>query len=372
MTEALPADVFDTIAASAGAAETRLDLSEELALLRAHGILRAPLPMADGGDGLGTAPDGALACLALLRELGAANLSLARLVEGHINAVKLIALYGASEAREPAFEAVRAGALLGVWGADGASPARLRADGDRFVLAGGKRYASGLGSVTLALVTAAMEDQEGPQLVLVPADDPARADPAAWRQSGMRATLSGTYDLEGLPVAVEARIGEPGDFLREPAFEGGVWRYCAAHLGGAEALYGLLVQALRRRGRANDPHQERRISDAARACETARLWIESAARRVEAEGTCPDPEGAAAYALMAREATEEACLTVIDRVERGLGMMAFEHGDIERIRRDLSLFLRQAAPDAKRARIARFLVADDPDGAGARPERERR
>jgi hypothetical protein len=114
------------------------------------------------------------------------------------------------------------------------------------------------------------------------------------------------------------------------------------------------------RSRAGDPHQETRIAAAARACETARLWVDAAAQRVEAGPARNEreKEGAAAYALLAREATEAACITVIDAAERAMGMAAFQEGEpAERIRRDLDLFLRQAAPDAKRSRAARALVA---------------
>lgn len=355
MREGLAHATLDGIARRAAEAEATLDLRPDLSELAAHGIHAMPIPVAAGGQGVGTAPEGARACLALLRDLGAANLAVARIVEGHVNAVKLVELYATPVTRARVFALVLAGNWLGVWGADAGTPARLEADGDGFILSGGKRYASGLGALAAALVTAATVGNEGPQLVLVPADDPQRADPSTWRQSGMRATASGTYDLGGLRIKADALVGRPGDLLREPYFEGGVWRYCAAHLGGAEALHRAMLHRLIETGRADDPHQARRIVEAASACETARLWIESAAEKVEEAQE--EPEIAATYALMAREATEAACLTVIDRVERALGMAAFEDGPIERMRRDLSLFLRQAAPDAKRARIARALVA---------------
>ncbi|UOM36541.1 acyl-CoA dehydrogenase family protein [Acuticoccus sp. I52.16.1] len=358
MDDLLPPGVLARIASRAGEAEATCDLAEDLAALTELGVLMAPLPAGEDGIGLGTEPGGTAACVDLLVRIGAANLSLARLMEGHVNAVKLVVLYGTPATRTRAFAIVRSGGLLGVWGADAATPVALRSDCGGLVLAGAKRFASGLGNVAAALVTAASPSGDGPQLILVPADDAARADASVWRQSGMRATRSGIYVLDGLRIEPDMLVGRPGDLLREPYFEGGVWRYCAAHLGGAQALYRAMVRRLVETGRADDPHQARRVFEAASACETARLWIESAAAKVEGQGAAPvEPEAAAAYALMAREATETACLTVMDRTERALGTAAFEEGDVDRIRRDLSLFLRQAAPDAKRARAARTLVA---------------
>jgi hypothetical protein len=47
----------------------------------------------------------------------------------------------------------------------------------------------------------------------------------------------------------------------------------------------------------------------------------------------------------------------MERVEAALGLSAYAQGTpVERTLRDLRVFLRQAAPDAKRARAAKALV----------------
>ena len=342
-------DILARIAERADAADRgERDLAEDVADLAASGALRAALPAREGGIALGQRGGDPLALSRALRALGRANLSVARLYEGHVNATKLVSLYADRPTRERAWDAVRAGALMGVWGAEGDPPLRLGPDG---TLTGTKRFASGLGLVRLAVLSIARED--GILLALVEAHEGTRSDVSAWRVSGMRATASGTFDATGLsPLGL---LGEPGDYVREPHFEGGTWRYCAAHLGGAEALAHEVRGRLARSGRADDPHQRDRIARMAIACETARLWIESAAVRVESEPT--DADGAAAYALLAREATERACLEAIDLAERSLGMLAHaKTTPIDRMRRDLSMFLRQAAPDAKRMRAADALV----------------
>lgn len=343
---------LSAIAANAAAAD-RLErtLEADIAELKRAGLLAAPLPVPAGGRGLGTEHPAAGEAVSLLRALGRANLSVARIYEGHVNAVKLVVLYADPAVRDAVFTRVRKGLLLGVWGADAAAPVVF--DGD--ALTGAKRFASGLNLLGAALVTARTE--AGTQLCLVRVDDPDRGDPGAWSASGMRATLSGTYRLDGLKGSDVVPVGKPDDFFREPHFEGGVWRYCAAHLGGAEALYAEMLALLGARGQADAPLQQLRIAEAAIACEGARLWIEATADRVESTGA-RSGENAAAYALLAREATEAACLDVIHAVERAVGTAAFMEGSpIERIRRDLGLFVRQAAPDAKRARAVRALTA---------------
>ena len=335
---------------AAGADRGEHDLVEDLAALARDGLATAVLPSRDGGHGFGSEAHAALETCDVLRAVGRASLSVGRLFEGHVNAAKLVALYGSPEQREATATLVREGGWLGVWGAEGTPPTRIQ--GER--LAGSKRFASGLGHIRRAVVSIAADD--GLRLVLADVSDPARADASSWRVGGMRATASGTFSFDGLPYEP---LGEPGDYVREPHFEGGVWRYCAVHLGGAEALHDEMVTLLGRMKRTADPHQAHRIARSAIALETARLWIERAAERVEGDVARdePDPAGAAAAALLAREVTEEACLSVMHIAEKALGTVAHSADlPIERMRRDLGLFLRQANPDGKLAHAAAALV----------------
>lgn len=338
-------------AAAADRGETTLH--HDLKLLEGCGLNVAPLPVDAGGHGYGCERHATLHVLDALRDVGRASLPVARLFEGHVNAVKLVMLYGTPAQRDRVAARVREGAWLGVWGADGAPPVASKDDR----LTGTKRFASGLGHVEVAVVSARLP--EGVRLFLVDVNDPARADASSWRVGGMRATLSGTYRFDGLPADA---LGEPDDYMREPFFEGGTWRYCAAHLGGAEALHSETVGLLKRMKRADDPYQAHRIARSAAALETARLWIESAAMRVEEAD--PDDEadakGAAAYALLARQCVQDAALHVLRLSEDALGTIAHSHDTpVERMRRDLGFFVRQANPDGKLAHAAAALVARD-------------
>ncbi|BAM04018.1 acyl-CoA dehydrogenase family protein [Phycisphaera mikurensis] len=338
---------------AAAADRGEADLSREVAALRRAGWLAAPLPAADGGLGWGTEPAGTPGCFTALRQLGRVSLPVARIFEGHVNAVALVALYGADTLRGNAFDAIRGGGCFGVWGADAPGDAvTLRGEGEALRLAGAKDYASGLGLLSHAVVSARVE--AGTQLLLVPVGDAARGRGDTWRLAGMRATRSGRYRFDGVDPGADAELGGPDDWFREPHFEGGVWRYCAAHLGAAERLFAEMRDALAARDRAGDPHQQVRLVRAAVAVESARLWIERAARRVQAADAHAD---AAAVSLLAREVTQDACRDVVRIVEEALGLAAHAWGPIERTRRDLAAFVCQAAPDDKRARAAEALVA---------------
>lgn len=341
-----------------------------IALLRDAGLLVSALPEAAGGEGVGTSPHTARDTATLLRRLGRADLSAARLFEGHVNAVKLIALHGGDEVRGRAFDLVRAGGLLGVWGADDGAPVRLDRDGtgegDKARdggaaawgrLSGAKRYASGLGLVDAAIVTVTAPD--GPRMVLVDARDTDRQRPERWTATAMRATRSGVHDLTGIEVAAADLIGPPGALSTEPWFEGGIWRYAAAHVGGAEALVQATLDLLAASGRAGDPHQAARLGRALALTESARRMVDACAVLVEtANPADPAATGrAVSHALLTRALVEDACVEVLALAERALGMIAHDAAaPVDRIRRDLSLYLRQAAPDGKLMRAVATLV----------------
>lgn len=329
------------------------DLSAGLAHLRSAGVFKQTLAY---GFADTHSTSFLLGLVDTLRRIGRANLSVGRIVEGHLNALKLVGVFGDAKQQNAVRAAVQSGDLFGVWGADGNPPVVLNANKSKgLILSGRKRFASGLGLVTKALVIARTD--YGPQLLLLDVGDAARMDTSTWRTSGMRATASGDYDFEGLSIGPAAFIGRPGDFLREPYFEGGVWRYCAIHVGGMEALAETARAHAIARGFADDPLMAHRLAELARCCETGRLWVEQAALRVEAPGAA---ELEVAHVLLAREEVERCALRTIALVDRAIGTASFFEGHpAERIRRDLSFFLRQANLDGKLAKAADTLAASD-------------
>ena len=141
---------------------------------------------------------------------------------------------------------------------------------------GSKIYASGAGHVERPLITARLAD--GSVRMVVPqlaAGE--RADLSGWVAHGMRASATGTLDFSGLEVGAAEMIGEPGDYLRQPIFSAGAWRFAAVHLGGIERLLDELRGHLVRTRRDADPYQLARVGQAAMAAETAQLWLERAA-----------------------------------------------------------------------------------------------
>ncbi|WP_241666938.1 acyl-CoA dehydrogenase family protein [Muricoccus nepalensis] len=330
-----------------------------MAALREAGLLAAPLATGLGGAGWGLEPLAARDTATALRLVGRASLPLGRLLEGHVNALRLVQRRGAPAAVRLAAEEARAGLLFGVWNteAPGEAPLTLGADG---VLRGRKILCSGAGHVARALVTArdAADPAAPPRMVLAPLAPAERADLSPWTAQGMRASATGAVDFTGLAVGEERVVGSPGDYARQPDFSAGAWRFAAVHCGGAEAVLGHLRDHLRRTGRGGDPHQAARLGTAALAVESARLWVEAAAERAEAPRAAEDPgEGAIAFVNLARLAVERAGLDVLELAARSVGLSAYMRPNpVERVMRDLATYLRQPNPDGALAAAARHVL----------------
>jgi alkylation response protein AidB-like acyl-CoA dehydrogenase len=323
-------------------------------------LFMAPFPVREGGEDL-LAPERHGDLVEVLRELGGADLSMARLVEGHMNAVALVCRHGTPAQVETFADAVAKGAMSGVWGADDATGLRVASEGQSWRLTGRKILASGAGFVTHPVVTARADCG---QVLLLPRLEPGeRADIGAWTAQGMRSTATGTLDFTGMLLGSDQILGEPGDFMRQPYFSGGAWRFCAVHLGAAERLVDLFREHLVSRGRENDPYQLQRIAQCVTATTTASFWVGEAAR-----GMAEETRAAAdlvAFVNLTRGVTERACLDVLEAVHRGVGLNAFMRPHpIERIARDLSTYLRQPVPDLAMSDAARAILASQRPTAG--------
>jgi alkylation response protein AidB-like acyl-CoA dehydrogenase len=314
--------------------------AEDIGALAAAGALAAPLPRRLGGLGWGTAPDEADGLREALRLLGRGHLATGRLFEAHVNALRLIIRYG--DAAVIAGD-VHDGRMFALWVTDPPGGG-LRLHAGR--LHGERRFCSGAGHVTRAVVTA--RDPDGAiRLAVARLDASAVATPLAEGATGgglagMRAAATGSVQFDATPATP---FGAPDDYLREPDFSTGAWRTSAVTLGGLEALLAETAAQLRARRRTGDPHQQARFGRAKIAVETARLWVVEASRRGEAADA--DPEAAVAFVNLARLAVEACGLEAMEAAQRALGLAAFVRPNpVERLCRDLAVYLRQPAPDA--------------------------
>ncbi len=294
--------------------------------------------------------------LDVLRLIGRADLSLGRLFEGHVNGLQIVATYGSEDQRRTMLQAADGGALFGVWATEPNPGLRIVRDGPgTWRLEGKKSFATGAGRVDNAIVTALREDG-AKQLVNVDLTGEAhRADVGNWRVRGMKGTISGIFDFSGLKIGAESLIGDPDDYEREPRFSAGAWRFTAVQLGAVEGLVRHLRAHLVGSGKGDDAIQRARFGACVVAARSAGEWVRRAAQAAEAQS-----DQAVALVLMARGVVEDAGLAVMEAAARAVGTASFFTGNpIDRITRDLGLYLRQPVPDQTRNRAAAaWLQAD--------------
>ena len=289
-----------------------------------------------------------LACL--LGLVGRGNLAVGRVLEAHVNALQLMARYGALP--EP-------DRLYALWVTDPPTGGlRMRRAGTRVLLTGGKQFCSAAGHASAALVTARDADGDTRMLTL-PLGIGETVTPLPSPLQGMRAAVTGSVDFTGCEVSADCLLGRAGDYMREPDFSAGAWRGSAVALGGLIALIDHAAEQLRQSGRLDNPHVQARLGKAIIARETGRLWVRSAAR--VAEDDSAETGYRVATVGLARIAVETACLDAMRLVHRSVGLSAFRQGNpIELISRDLSTYLRQPAPDEVLTEAASWF-ADHPD-----------
>lgn len=346
---------------------------EEFALIAETGLLAVSLPDSQGGLGLGSAPQTTLPLLKILKHFGRGNLAVGRIYEGHVNALHLITTFGTEEQiSDCAANVHRHHCLCGVWNTQDQEGVYIYALGnDRYRLQGAKTFASGAGYVNRPLVTGMLIAEDGRtemgwQMFTVPMDEVRPTIDASWWQPlGMRASASFRVDFTGAELDSSGLIGKPGDYYRQPWFSGGALRFAAVQLGGAEALADTMRQYLRELARSGDAFQQGRAGEVAILVESGDLWLRGAAQIADSSamtgGAAADDtancERVLGYANMTRTAIEGICLDVMRLVERSVGARGLRRPHpVERIHRDLTMYLRQPATDAALADAGRYAL----------------
>ena len=329
------------------------------------GLLEAVIPENFGGKGLGITAGTTYKLLKLLKQLGYGNLVVGRIFEGHFNAWQLICEYGQNNQINKIADAAREYKhLFGVWNTEAGNGIRLiSGDENNFYVQGAKTFASGVGFVNRPIVTGKLPDN-GWQMFVAPMDkiEP-EIDNSWWKPLGMKSSRSFRVDFSGVKIDRENFIGKADDYYRQPFFSGGAIRFAAVQLGAAELLFDLTREFLRELNRTEDAFQQMRLGEMAIAVESGNLWLAGAAKQFDQYLSKRDGQNLDSllhYAGMMRTAVEQICQNVMLNCERSIGsrgLMKPYH--FERVMRDLTMYLRQAAPDATLTGIGNFALKSE-------------
>ncbi|MGB5972039.1 MAG: acyl-CoA dehydrogenase family protein [Nodosilinea sp.] len=342
--------------------------ADEFEQLAQAGFLAAPLRPRLGGCGMGIDTDTTHALLQVLKHIGRGNLAIGRVYEGHVNALQLIQTFGTTEQVERYGYAARdQHKLFGVWNAEDEQGLTIvPLDTGRYRLEGAKTFCSGGGYVKRPFVNGKLPDGAW-QMCVVPMDEAQTVcDRDWWQPMGMRATASYKIDFTGVELGADALIGKPGDYLRQPWLSAGVVRFAAVQLGGAEALFDFTRRYLQAQRHTEYPYQQERLSQMAIAIETGNLWLRGAAERLvdydpqfggEPQANHPQADCLVAYTNMVRTVIEQICVDTMQLCQRSVGTRGLlPPHPMERVIRDLTLYLRQPAYDVAMANVGAYAL----------------
>ena len=338
-----------------------------LAELHRLGLTTAPLAPARGGSHLGVAAGRWAAMLHVCRHLGRADLTLARLYEGHANGVQLVEAFGSEDLKDDFAAAIRDGASSAIWNTERPghsltlTPQADDSSSPRVALRGGKIFCSGAARVTRPVVCGTLEGEHGGwQMCVVPMDDtPHATGPAGWDPLGVRGTE--TYSVlfgDGATIPAGNLVGEPGDYLREPLLTAGAARFLAVQVGACERLLELVRADLWGAKRTDHPGQRTRAAELARLIARGRFWLDGLGDRCDAwVEDDAQTDRLVALTRAARTEIEELSHRVIQLASQCLGLRAMvAPHPLERWLRDLTTYLRQPALDTSVDGVGRFTL----------------
>jgi len=358
--------------------------AEDFADLFAAGLLAAAVPREHGGLGVGPLRGDAFTLWMMTKELAKADLSLARCWEGHANSLVLIDALGSEEQRTRWFAGVvERGEKWVAWSGEPQAPApgevvrfgtRVTAVPGGYVVDGSKAFSTSAGGAQWAILLVNTEGPGGarhaasPETLLLLACD--LADPSVeidrswWDPIGMRATVSHLVRFTRTFIPESQRIGEPGCYLREGWQTAFIPHYAASFLGAAEAAYDQALIYLTAQGKGEDPYVQQRVARMSIHVETAHLWLRHVARMWD-EGRRQEAQLAGSRA---RHLIEHLAEETVGHAIRACGArMLMRSNPVERIYRDLSLYIRHDNDDHILATIGKALLGQGFDASFYKP-----
>jgi alkylation response protein AidB-like acyl-CoA dehydrogenase len=278
---------------------------------------------------------------ATLTSVAEQDVCVARLVEGHADALAILAELGGPRARP--------GERWGVWAAEPPGEGlTARRTGDGWTVSGLKQYCSGAHSCTHALVTARAPD--GRRLFAVANGTGTSPVPGSWQALGMAGSDTPDVRFQDVPATA---VGDPESYVERPGFQHGGIGVAACWYGGARAVAATLLGAARARG--SDP-----LTSAHLGAVDVRLHAAGAVLREAAAAIDRDPYDTAGEArlrsLRVRAVVESACADVLTHVGRATGAAPLCHDERHaRAAADLAVYIRQHHAERNLAELGDLL-----------------
>ncbi len=292
-----------------------------------------------------------------LASLGAVDLSVARAIEPHLDALAI--LEEARDADQVAPLEVAEDSVWGVFAAEGGGRLRAqRSSGGGWELTGPKPWCSLADRLSHALVTAWVDDDRR-GLFAVDLRHPGvrhRSEQQEWVSRGLAEVPSTGLDLTEVPAVP---VGDPGWYLERPGFAWGGIGVAAVWFGAAVAV----ARRVRSAALSRKPDQIAlaHLGSVDVALGRARAVLLDAAIVVDRPAV--DREAASRLALRVRQVVVDCVEEVLSRSAHALGPapLALEEEHARRIS-DLGVYVRQHHAERDASALGAMLLAEPAKG----------
>jgi alkylation response protein AidB-like acyl-CoA dehydrogenase len=359
--------------------------AEDFADLYRSGLLGTAVPREFGGIGLGPYQGNVMTLWMMTKEFAKVDLSLARCWEGHCNSMVLIGGMGTEAQKQRWFSGVKNnGETWVAWSGEPQARASLekvafgttttRVD-NGYVVDGNKAFATSAGGARWAILLVSTAGPGGARhiggspdsLLLLACDlsDPSvQIDPSWWDPIGMRGTASHVVKFDRTFIPDENIIGHPGQYLAEGWQTCFIPHYAATFLGAAEGAYEFALNYIKSQNKMADPYIQHHIGQSAINVETGYLWLQHVAQMWET-GRHDEAQAAGSRA---RHIMEHLAEDTVKRSIRACGARSLNRpSPLERIYRDLSIYVRHDNDDHLLATIGRSVLGQQHDPSFFKP-----
>ena len=309
------------------------------AALRLANAVAAALPLPGGGD--------TLRLWQAMAEFGAIDLSVARTLEPHLDA---IAILDQARSVDPLLH-MPPGTTWGVFAAEGPQQRLVASGSNEIHLSGRKPWCSLADHLDMALVTAWTSQGSRRLFAVDLRHQGVHVSEGIWASRGLAGITSVAVDFDDVPATP---VGPAGWYLERPGFAWGGIGVAAVWWGGAAGLARSMMAAANLR----EPDQVARmlLGRADVALHAAAATLEAAARAVDQghlSSTHAWPE-----TLRVRHIVHDACESVLRAAAHSLGPGPLT-GNEDHARRvsDLEVYIRQHKAERDEATIGDGLLA---------------
>lgn len=343
-----------------------------------HGLIAPLISSEYGGLGLGHHRGDIFTLWMITKYIAKANLSLARCWEAHNNALLLIdTIATAGQKTRWCDGIINRGEIWTVWSGEpqAKTPEQNKKIGtiltetpDGYVLNGSKVFASSASGaqwaillVNVANVGGARHTKNAESVLMVVCnlrDDSIQFDDSWWQPIGMKASDSLKVEFKNTFIPKENVLGFPGQFLSEEWQTRFTPHYTASYLGAAEGAYKYALEYVTAQNKGDDPYVQHRLAQMATNLDTGHLWLRHVADLWET-GKIKEAQIAG---IQNRYLMETLTMDVLLDCTRICGARALiKPSPLERIYRDLAIYVRNDNNDHILATLGRIILGKDAD-----------